>query len=183
MASNQQELLAEPASEGIADASVIILAFTAERWALTCAAVESTFSQTLLPREVVLCVEEATPSWPSASASAGASARAACLRSRSWRARRSRCPRPMTASSDPMAATARASARNAHAECRLPRGRSRASSMTTPARTPTGWRGWSRSLLRSCRGRGVGGAPLPVYAKPRPRWFPFEFDSDLRLRL
>jgi GT2 family glycosyltransferase len=22
----------------------------------------------------------------------------------------------------------------------------------------------------------VGGAPLPVYGKPRPRWFPFEFD-------
>jgi glucosyl-dolichyl phosphate glucuronosyltransferase len=39
--------------------------------------------------------------------------------------------------------------------------------------------GWLERMLATLDDPSVvavGGAPLPVYAKPRPRWFPFEFD-------
>src|SRR2546425_13374626 len=44
-------------TEDVADATVIVLAYTEERWALACAAVESACNQTLLPREIIVCVE------------------------------------------------------------------------------------------------------------------------------
>ncbi|MHB8491861.1 MAG: hypothetical protein ACYDA6_06580, partial [Solirubrobacteraceae bacterium] len=43
---------------GLADASVIILAYSMERWSLTCAAVESVLDQTVPPQAIILYVDD-----------------------------------------------------------------------------------------------------------------------------
>jgi hypothetical protein len=45
-------------AQNVADVTVIILVYSTERWSLDCAAVESALNQTLLPREIMVCVDD-----------------------------------------------------------------------------------------------------------------------------
>jgi hypothetical protein len=174
----------------VADATVVIIAYTPERWSLTCAAVESVFNQTVLPREVILCVE-------------GAPEFAERFRER-WQGRLGAVPSIRVEGHEPTPAGGEeaprsydgqaphqpqphldAARQDARCHARIAAERSRGVDLATTGIVvfldddATAEEDWLKRLLGPFADPSVvavGGAPLPVYAKPRPRWFPFEFD-------
>jgi glucosyl-dolichyl phosphate glucuronosyltransferase len=177
MSETETQRIAPEANQSVADATVIILAYTAERWSLACAAVESACNQTLPPREIVLCVE-------------GDPALAERFRER-WQGRSESVPsiRVVENQDEEQEPTAAAGEEErlyyAGHGSRIGAERTRGVTLATSeivvfldddaAADPD----WLEHLLAPFADPsvvGVTGAPLPVYAKPRPRWFPFEFD-------
>lgn len=169
MAVGNRERSATGLDESVADATVIVIAYTEERWSLTCAAVESVFNQTVLPRRIVLCVE-GNPEF------------AERFRER-WRDREASVPSIEIVDSEAVADEQERLSYACHDRVSAERTRG-----VTLASTEivvfldddaTAEPDWLQRLLAPFADPsvvGVGGAPLPVYAKPRPRWFPFEFD-------
>ena len=177
-------------ADSVADATVVIIAYTPERWSLTCAAVESVFSQTVLPREIILCVE-------------GDPEFADRFRQR-WQRRPGRAPSIRVEGNQPSPEGGEGEGRSdagqapdqpqlrldaarqdARCHARIAAERSRGVELATTGIVvfldddATAEEDWLQRLLVPFADPSVvavGGAPLPVYGKPRPRWFPFEFD-------
>jgi len=163
---------AATASRNVADATVIIIAYTMERWSLTCAAVDSVLNQTLPPREIILCVEGSSEfaerfreQWPQEPGSVPA-----------IRVQRQE-PTPPAGGRERASYACKGSRAGAERNrgVMLAEGEVVVFLDDDAAAEPD----WLRRLLAPFADPavvGVGGAPLPVYAKPRPRWFPSEFD-------
>jgi len=177
-------------TDSVADATVVIIAYTPERWSLTCAAVESVFNQTVPPKEIILCVE-GDPEF-------------ADRFRRRWQRRPESVPSIRVEVNQPSqegadedgrshAGQARqqpqlrldAARQDARCHARIAAERSRGVELATTGIVvfldddATAEEDWLQRLLPPFADPSVvavGGAPLPVYAKPRPRWFPFEFD-------
>jgi GT2 family glycosyltransferase len=164
------------AIQSAADATVIILAYTMERWSLACAAVESACNQTLPPREIILCVE-------------GNPELAERFRER-WRSRAGSVPSIRVVESEdeedeptPMAVEGERLSYACHPRIGVERTRGVKLASTEivvflddDAAAEPDWLGRLLAPFADPSVVAVGGAPLPVYAKPRPRWFPAEFD-------
>jgi GT2 family glycosyltransferase len=157
--------------------TVIVLAYSLERWSLTCAAVESVLRQTFPPREIILCID-------------GNPELAGRLRQR-WPHLPEQEPsiRVLEREREELRSTlapdgARRSSYASHGS-HIAAGRNAAVKLATTEIVAfldddaTADPDWLRRLLEPFSDPSVlavGGAPLPVYAKPRPRWFPAEFD-------
>ena len=137
--------------------TVVVCAYSLDRWRLLCSGIESVRAQKVVPHEIILCVDHSPDL-------------ARRCRER-W-------------SSDPSQPTVRVienrypgrlgSARNTAIE--LATGDIVAFLDDDARATPD----WLEALLASytldARTMAVGGAPLPDFEVPRPGWFPFEFD-------
>ena len=169
---------AADAPTNVADVTVIVLAYSLERWSLTCASVESVLNQTLPPREVILCIDD--------------NAELLDRLSEHWRHRLRSVPAirvvdgaaregRATVASDGQESRSSFSSHGSH----IARGRTTGVELASTeivafldddaAAEPD----WIERLLAPFADPSVvavGGAPLPVYGKPRPRWFPPEFD-------
>jgi GT2 family glycosyltransferase len=166
------------ATREVAEVTVIILAYSMERWLLTCASVESVLNQTLPPREIVLCIDDnpelldrLTERWPP---------------------KLGRVPsirvvdgNPEAGHSTPKVGEERPrssySSHGSHIASGRTTGVELAGTETVAfldddAEADPDWLGRLLEPLADPSVVAVGGAPLPVYAKPRPRWFPPEFD-------
>jgi len=149
----------QPGQEGIADVTVITAAYSMDRWSLTCAAVESVLRQRLLPREIILPIdhndellERLREHWNDAGEDP----------------RRPKIRVVPSKYDGHLGASATTAAELADTEFL-------AFLDDDAAADPT----WLENLLAVFADPKViaaGGAPLPVYSRPRPRWFPFEFD-------
>ena len=170
--------MAELEAESVADVTVIILAYSMERWSLTCDSVESVLNQSVLPREIIMCIDENPELLERLS--------------EHWRGRAGSVPSIRVVESrrdrgQPKLADGEEERRSSHAS----HGSHIASGRTTGvelAKTEivafldddaAADRDWLARLIEPLEDpsvAAVGGAPLPVYGKPRPRWFPPEFD-------
>jgi glucosyl-dolichyl phosphate glucuronosyltransferase len=175
MAELETESVAGVTKDDVADATVIVLAYTDERWSLTCAAVESACNQTLLPREIIVCVE-------------GNPELADRFRER-WQHRLESLPSIRVVDSQDVepGLAAGEEERVPYASHGLPisaertRGVMLASTevvvfLDDDASADPDWLQLLLAPFADPSVLAVTGAPLPVYGKPRPRWFPFEFD-------
>jgi glucosyl-dolichyl phosphate glucuronosyltransferase len=197
VADTDTESVGDTDTDSVADATVVIIAYTPERWSLTCAAVESVFNQTVAPREIILCVEgppefadrfrerwQRRPgSGPAIRVEGHEPGPAGGEESPAGEAEEGRSH----AGQAPHRPQLRLDAARQDARChaRIAAERSRGVEL---ARTgivvfldddATAEEDWLQRLLAPFADPSVvavGGAPVPVYAKPRPRWFPFEFD-------
>lgn len=159
----------------VADATVIILAYSMERWALTCECVESVLNQSLAPRELILCIDH-NPEL------------ADRFRER-WSETAGTVPSIRVVESrdeDGPEATAEEEWRSyaSHGR-RISSGRTTGLELSSAeilvfldddATAEPDWLEHMLAPFADPHVAAVGGAPLPVYAKPRPRWFPSEFD-------
>jgi GT2 family glycosyltransferase len=160
----------------VADVTVIILAYSTERWDLTCASVESVLDQTVRPREIIMCIDD--------------NPELAERFTERWRARAESAPAVRVVESRH---EERSTTVGDEEEWRsyASHGRRISSGRTTGLELAgteilafldddaTAEPDWLERLLEPYADPSVvavGGAPLPVYAKPRPRWFPSEFD-------
>jgi glucosyl-dolichyl phosphate glucuronosyltransferase len=175
---DRKQAVAEQEAERVADVTVIILAYSMERWALTCASVESVLAQTLSPREIIMCIDEN----PELSER---------LTER-WRGRTARVPaiRIVDSRRDggrPTPAAGPNGRRSSHAShgSHIASGRTTGVELASTelvafldddAAADPDWLERLIEPLEDPSVAAVGGAPLPVYGKPRPRWFPREFD-------
>lgn len=169
---------AADAPTNVADVTVIVLAYSMERWSLTCASVESVLSQTLPPREVILCIDD--------------NAELLDRLREHWRHRLGSVPSIRVVegtarddrSTPKVGEGDRRSSYSSHGS-HIALGRTTGVELASTeivafldddaAADPD----WIERLLAPFADPSVvavGGAPLPVYAKPRPRWFPSEFD-------
>jgi GT2 family glycosyltransferase len=142
-----------------ADVTVITAAYSMDRWPLTIAAVESVLRQTVLPREIILPIDHNPELFQ--------------------RLRDHWANRPADPSAPPIRVV----------ESRYD-GHLGASATTAAELASTEFLAfldddaaadpdWLERLLAAFADPsviGVGGAPLPIYAAPRPAWFPHEFD-------
>jgi cellulose synthase/poly-beta-1,6-N-acetylglucosamine synthase-like glycosyltransferase len=171
----ESENVARVRKAEIADATVIILAYTEERWSLTCDAVESACNQSLLPREIIVCVE-------------GNPELAERFRDR-WQHRPESLPsiRVVDNQDGEPGLDAAEQERVPYASHGIPisaertRGVMLASTeivvfLDDDASADPDWLERLLAPFADPSVLAVTGAPLPVYGKPRPRWFPFEFD-------
>ena len=183
MAELETDNAIEEATRPVADVTVVILAYSLRRFELDCAAVESALAQTVAPREIMLCVDDNddrpellrrfSERWPQR---AGELTSVRIVESRS--------------DAERSAPTVGRSGWRFRAHYGF-RGTGISSGRTTClalAETEllvfldddaTADPDWLERLLAPFADPtvvAVGGAPLPVYAKPRPRWFPAEFD-------
>lgn len=149
----------EEAPRSTADVTVITAAYSLDRWPMTCAAIESVLAQTVLPREIILPIDHNRELYERLTAH--------------WRARERREPEPkIRVMESRYAGHLAASARTA---AEFATGEFLAFLDDDAVAEPD----WLENLLAAFNDRAViavGGAPLPVYSKPRPRWFPHEFD-------
>src|SRR5437763_15556 len=167
----------------VADVTVVILVYSLERWSLDCAAVESALNQTLMPAEIMVCVDD----------NADRAELIERFRQR-WPHRPGAVPsirlvesQSDAAQSDPVAGQGRWRFR-AHYGFRgtgISSGRTTCLGLATTEilafldDDAEAERDWLERLLAPFADPdvvAVGGAPVPVFAKPRPRWFPSEFD-------
>jgi cellulose synthase/poly-beta-1,6-N-acetylglucosamine synthase-like glycosyltransferase len=169
--------MSEPDMQSVADATVIILAYTMDRWSLTCDAVESVLEQTVPPKEIVLCVED-NPQL------------ADRFRER-WRDRLDGVPSIRVVEGQyegeeltPAADEQERLSYGCHGS-RIGAERTRGVRLAATeivafldddAKADPDWLVRLLAPFADNTVVAVGGAPLPVYAKPRPRWFPFEFE-------
>jgi GT2 family glycosyltransferase len=170
----------------VADVTVIVLAYSLERFAMDCAAVESVLNQTVPPTEVMLCVDDNADRpellerfrarWPRRTGAGQAG------------------PSVTVVESESDADTVRASADDqdwrfqAHYGFRgtgISSGRSTALKLAgseivafldDDAIADPDWLQRLLAPFADPSVLAVGGAPVPVYAKPPPRWFPAEYN-------
>jgi glucosyl-dolichyl phosphate glucuronosyltransferase len=171
------------AGGNVADATVIILAYSLDRFSMDCAAVESVLGQNLPPREVMVCVDD----------NADRPELLTRFRAR-WPEQPGAAPSVTVVESRRDADTVRASAAQTdwrfHAHYGF-RGTGISSGRTTCLELAstetvafldddaTADPDWLQRLLAPFADPSVvavGGAPVPVYAKPPPRWFPSEYN-------
>lgn len=139
------------------DITVIIPVYTMDRWALTCDAVESVLAQSLAPDEIIICVDHN-----------------ADLMQRL----RERFP-PDQYTNPPVRIIE--SRHDGHVSASRTTAVEAARSQTLvflddDAVAEPGWLERMSEPLRDPDIVAVGGEPLPIFPKPRPRWFPPEFD-------
>jgi cellulose synthase/poly-beta-1,6-N-acetylglucosamine synthase-like glycosyltransferase len=167
----------------VAEVTVIVLAYSLNRFAMDCAAVESALNQTVPPREVMLCVDD----------NADRPELLERFRAR-WPQRPGAAPSVRVVESESDADTLRASADqqewrfHAHYGFRgtgISSGRTTCLALATTELVAfldddaTADPDWLRRLLAPFADPhvvAVGGAPVPAYAKPPPRWFPAEYN-------
>ena len=138
--------------------SVIICAYTEERWSLLKKAVASVEAQTLLPVEIIVCIDHNQNLLEKSQAYFASVPRDGKV--------------PLSVVANKYSGHL-GSARNTAAE--VAEGEVLAFLDDDAAATPD----WLDLLTEpySCAAAGaVGGSPLPVYEDKRPRWFPHEFD-------
>jgi cellulose synthase/poly-beta-1,6-N-acetylglucosamine synthase-like glycosyltransferase len=184
MAKPEVNVVAEPGERAAEveystpDVTVIVLAYSMERWSLTCDAVESVLSQTFPPREIILCIDgnveladRLRQRWPHEPEQTPA------IRV----VERKREERASTLTPDGPQRRSSYASHGSH----IAAGRNAAVKLATTEIVAfldddaTANPDWLQRLLGPFSNPSVlavGGAPLPVYAKPRPRWFPAEFD-------
>jgi glucosyl-dolichyl phosphate glucuronosyltransferase len=170
-------------AKNVADVTVIILAYSVERWSMDCAAVESALNQTRPPREIILCVDDNAD-------------RAELLdrfRER-WPDGPDRLPSIKVVESENDGQDLASADGEKQWRFRAHYG-FRGTGISSGRTTALGLAGteivafldddatadpdWLERLLTPFADPSVvavGGAPLPVFAKPRPRWSPPEFD-------
>ncbi len=138
------------------DASVVISAYTEDRWDLLCASIESIMSQSVVPRELFLSIDHNPALYDR-------------CRHR-WGEHRAGVPIHVVENKF---------------EGRLGSARSTAAELATgefvaflddDARAEPDWLEQMVAAFDDPTVVAVGGCPLPEFAKPRPVWFPFEFD-------
>jgi glucosyl-dolichyl phosphate glucuronosyltransferase len=141
-----------------ADVTVITATYSMERWALSIEAVESVLRQTILPKEIILPVDHNPELYER-------------LR-HYWGARCTESGPAITVVESKyeghLGASATTAAELATTEY--------LAFLDDDASADSEWLERLLAALQRPRVIAVGGAPLPVYAKPRPRWLPFEFD-------
>jgi GT2 family glycosyltransferase len=147
------------AAKPTADATVITAAYAMARWSLTCAAIESILAQSTLPRELILPVDH-NPEL--------------------FQRLRDRWERPEVDGATPkirvvesrydghLGASATTAAELATTEFLV--------FLDDDAAADPEWLERMLAPYADPSVVAVGGAPLPVYSVPRPRWFPHEFD-------
>jgi GT2 family glycosyltransferase len=146
-------------TSGVPPVTVITLAYSMDRWSLTCAAIESVLRQTTVPLEIIIPVDHNPELLHRLNARWSGSG--ALGHAPSIFVIESRYEGHQGASSTTAAEVAR--------------GEYLAFLDDDASAQPD----WLEHLLRPFADPSViavGGAPLPVYAKPRPRWFPAEFN-------
>jgi cellulose synthase/poly-beta-1,6-N-acetylglucosamine synthase-like glycosyltransferase len=155
-----EESMAEPAADRItADVTVVTATYTMDRWSMILSAVESVLHQTVLPREIILPVDH-NPELLER------------LREH-WASNRAHATGPVI--------TVVESEYEGHLGASETTAAERASTeflafLDDDAAAEPDWLEHLLTALADPSVIAVGGAPLPVYSKPRPRWFPFEFD-------
>jgi len=167
---HQERLTAEPDAGSVADASVIILAFAMDRWELACAAVESVRSQKLPAREIIICVE-------------GNPELAARFREH-WPQLPGVLPSVRVEESeldDAGQEWVQYACHGSRIGAERTKGALLASGeivvfLDDDAIAEPDWLEHLLSPYADPSVEGVGGCPLPVYGRPRPRWLPYEFD-------
>lgn len=141
-----------------ADVTVITATYSMERWALSIEAVESVLRQTILPKEIILPVDHNRDLYER-------------LRDH-WAARDTASAPAITVVESKyeghLGASATTAAELATTEY--------LAFLDDDASADPDWLERLLAALQRPRVIAVGGAPLPVYEKPRPRWLPFEFD-------
>jgi GT2 family glycosyltransferase len=149
----------QPPTSSVAHVTVITATYSMERWSLTCSAVESVLRQTQVPLEIVIPVNHNPELFHRLDARWSRSGPAG--RAPSITVIESRYEGDLGASATTAAEVAR--------------GEFLAFLDDDASAEPD----WLEHLIRPFADPSViavGGAPLPVYAKPRPRWFPAEFN-------
>ena len=139
-------------------ASVIICAYTEDRWALLTKAVESVQKQSRRPIEILICIDHNDALFSRSS--------------KFWSEDRDDPELPITVVANKYDGHL-GSARNTAAE------RARGEILVFLDDDAAADDDWLETLLPAYDDGtvvAVGGAPLPVYETRRPRWFPFEFD-------
>lgn len=162
------------ATPAVADATVVILAYSMERWDLTCQCVESVLDQSLPPQQIILCIDQ-NPEL------------AERFRER-WGQTREREPSISVVESrgedGPDADEEQWRSYASHGR-RVSSGRTTGLELSSTEilvfldDDAIAEPDWLEHLLAPFADpcvAAVGGAPLPVYATPRPHWFPSEFD-------
>jgi GT2 family glycosyltransferase len=145
--------------KGAADVTVITAAYSMERWSLTNAAVESVLRQTVLPREIIMPVDHND-------------ALVERLREH-WQTTDEKGGRPgirvvPSKYDGHLGASATTAAELAETEF--------LAFLDDDAAADPMWLATLLAVFEDPTVIAVGGAPLPIYSRPRPRWFPFEFD-------
>jgi GT2 family glycosyltransferase len=143
----------------IADVTVITATYSMDRWAMIEAAVESVLRQTVLPRAIILPVDHNRELFERLT--------------QHWASRPRRTIDPVI--------TVIESAYDGHLGASVTTAAELADTeflafLDDDAAAEPDWLGRLLVALQMPSVIAVGGAPLPVYARPRPRWFPFEFD-------
>ena len=153
-----EESMAEPASDRItADVTVVTATYTMDRWSMILSAVESVLHQTVLPREIILPVDHNPELFER-------------LREH-WCSNRAHGPVITVVESEyegHLGASETTAAERARTEF-----------LAFLDDDASAQPDWLENLLRPFDDPSViavGGAPLPIYAKPRPRWYPAEFN-------
>lgn len=142
----------------LADATVITAAYSMQRWSLTCAAIESVLAQRVRPRELIIPVDH-NPDL--------------------YRRLRARWERPADAAGPAIRVV------ESNYDGHLGASATTAAELATTdflvfldddARAEPDWLERMLAPFGDPSVVAVGGAPLPLYSTPRPRWFPGEFD-------
>jgi GT2 family glycosyltransferase len=145
--------------KAIADVTVITAAYSVERWPLTIAAVESVLAQTIMPREIILPVDH-NPDLLKRLSDYWAHSHAA-----------KSGPSILVVESrydGHLGASATTAAQLATSEF--------LAFLDDDAAADPDWLAQIIAPFRDPSVIAVGGAPLPIYSRPRPVWFPHEFD-------
>jgi GT2 family glycosyltransferase len=139
------------------DVTVIIPAYTPDRWDLTCQAVDSVLAQGVLPGEIIICIDhnpELLERFSEHVSQLNVSAPSI---------------RVVASRYDGHAAASRTTAAEISAGRFLVY-------LDDDASATADWLETMLMALDRPDVVAVGGAPLPVYSKNRPIWFPYEFD-------
>jgi glucosyl-dolichyl phosphate glucuronosyltransferase len=139
------------------DVTVVIPAYSLERWELTCQAISSVLAQTVLPGELLLCIDHNDILFERFQDYVGQLSGSV----------------PVVHVLESKYEGHQAASRTTGVECA--KGDILVFLDDDASADPT----WLEIMLRGLNQPGViavGGAPLPVYSKERPIWFPYEFD-------
>lgn len=139
------------------DVTVVIPAYSFDRWELTCQAISSVLAQTVLPGELLLCIDHNRTMFERFQEYVG----------------QLNASVPMVRVIESKYEGHQAASRTTGVECAT--GDYLVFLDDDASADPT----WLEMMLRGLNQPGViavGGAPLPVYSTARPSWFPFEFD-------
>jgi GT2 family glycosyltransferase len=155
-----EESMADQGTDRItADVTVVTATYSMDRWSMIYSAVESVLCQTVLPREIILPVDHNPELYER-------------LREQ-WGSNRADATGPVITVVESkydghLGASETTAAEHARTEF--------LAFLDDDAAAEPDWLEHLLAALADPLVIAVGGAPLPVYSKPRPRWFPFEFD-------